>query len=57
MGRFYIGAVSERPGDQRSKEAMPKQTVLFTRLKDAKWGTRMSKLRKRLEEIRIDDRL
>ena len=55
--RFYIGTVSEGPGDQRSKEAMSKQTALFTRLKGAKWEIRTSKLRKRTEEIKIDDRV
>lgn len=55
--RFYIGTVPERPGDQRSKEAMSKQTALFTRLRDAKWEIRTSKLRKRVEEIKIDDRV
>ncbi|TSC93841.1 MAG: Uncharacterized protein CEN87_741 [Parcubacteria group bacterium Licking1014_1] len=55
--RFYIGTVSERPGDQRSKEAMSKQTALFTKLKNNHWEIRTSKLRKRIEEIKIDDRV
>jgi len=55
--RFYIGTVPERLGDQRSKDKMSKQTALFTRLRDAKWEIRTSKLRKRLEEIKIDDRV
>jgi len=55
--RYYIGTVMEKVGDLRSKEAMSKQTALFTRLKDAKWEIRTSKLRKRTEEIKIDDRV
>jgi len=55
--RFYIGTIAERMGDQRSKEAMSKQTALFTRLKNSHWEVKTSKLRKRLEEIKIDDRV
>ena len=55
--RYYIGTVSERPGDERSKEAMSKQTALFTRLKNNHWEIRTSKLRRRIEEIKIDDRV
>jgi uncharacterized LabA/DUF88 family protein len=55
--RFYIGAVIEKMGDEKSKEAMSKQTTLFTRLKNDHWEIRTSKLRKRLEEIKIDDRV
>jgi len=55
--RFYIGTVSERHGDQRSKEAMSKQTALFTRLRNLNWEIKTSKLRRRLEEIKIDDRV
>ncbi len=35
--RFYIGAVPEKEGDLRSKEAMSKQTALFTRLRNNNW--------------------
>jgi len=55
--RYYIGTVMEKAGDRRSKEAMSKQTALFTRLKDSHWEIRISKLRKRIEEIKIDDRV
>jgi len=55
--RFYIGTVMEKVGDKRSKEAMSKQTTLFTRLKNSHWEIKTSKLRKRLEEIKIDDRV
>ncbi len=55
--RYYIGTVMEKVGDQRSKETMSKQTALFTRLRDTHWEIRTSKLRKRIEEIKIDDRV
>ena len=55
--RFYIGTVMEKVGDERSKEAMSKQTALFTKLKNSHWEIKTSKLRKRLEEIKIDDRV
>lgn len=55
--RFYIGTVMEKAGDERSKEAMSKQTILFTKLKNNHWEIKTSKLRKRLEEIKIDDRV
>ena len=55
--RYYIGTVMEKVGDQKSKEAMSKQTTLFTRLKGSHWEIKTSKLRKRLEEIKIDDRV
>jgi uncharacterized LabA/DUF88 family protein len=55
--RFYIGTVVEKMGDERSRGAMSKQTALFTRLKNSHWEIRTSKLRKRLEEIKVDDRV
>ncbi|MBU3896174.1 NYN domain-containing protein [Patescibacteria group bacterium] len=55
--RFYIGTVMEKLGDKRSIEAMSRQTALFTKLKDNHWETRTSKLRKRLEEVKIDERV
>lgn len=55
--RFYIGTVMERAGDIKSKEAMSKQTTLFNKLKNNGWEIKTSKLRKRLEEIIIDDRV
>lgn len=55
--RFYIGTVMEKEGDVRSKEAMSKQTTLFTKLKSNNWEIKTSKLRKRVEEIVIDDRV
>jgi len=55
--RFYIGTVKEREGDQRSKEAMSKQTALFTKLKNSGWELKTSKLKIRIEEVTIDDRV
>jgi uncharacterized LabA/DUF88 family protein len=55
--RFYIGTVSEKEGDLRSKEAMSKQTTLFTKLKNNNWEIKTSKLRKRIEEIIVDNRV
>jgi len=55
--RFYIGTVFEKEGDLRSKEAMSKQTKLFTILRNSKWQIKTSKLRERMEEILIDDRV
>lgn len=55
--RFYIGTVVEKDGNQKSKEAMSKQTTLFNILKNSGWEIRTSKLRKRIEEIIIDDRV
>jgi len=55
--RFYTGTVREKEGDIRSKEAMSKQTSLFTVLKNNKWEIRTSKLKVRIEEIYIDDRV
>ena len=55
--RFYIGTVREKEGDIRSKEAMAKQTSLFTILKNTNWEIKTSKLKTRLEEIPIDSRV
>src|SRR3989344_25556 len=55
--RYYTGTMVEREGDERSKAAMSKQTSLFTELKKNHWEIKTSKLRKRIEEIRIDNRV
>lgn len=55
--RFYTGTVREKEGDMRSKKAMSKQTFLFTSLKNNKWEIKTSKLKKRVEEIIIDNRV
>lgn len=55
--RFYIGTVMEKEGDPRSREAMSKQNILFTGLKKNEWEIKTSKLRKRTEEIPVDNRI
>ena len=55
--RYYIGTVREKEGDQRSKDLMAKQTSFFARLKASRWEIKTSKLRTRLEEIVIDQRV
>lgn len=55
--RFYIGTVAEKEGDIKSRVAMSKQTSLFTKLRNNNWEIKTSKLRERLEEIIIDDRV
>ena len=55
--RFYTGTVREKEGDAKTKEAMSKQTAFFTMLRKNKWEIKTSKLRRRIEEINIDDRV
>lgn len=55
--RFYTGTVREREGDLKSKDAMSKQTFLFTLLKNNQWQIKTSKLKTRKEEITIDSRV
>ena len=55
--RFYVGTVREKEGDLKSKEAMAKQTALFTNLKSGGWEIKTSKLKTRIEEVPIDHRV
>ncbi|HEY4478810.1 MAG TPA: NYN domain-containing protein [Candidatus Paceibacterota bacterium] len=55
--RFYVGTVRKKVGDLRSKQAMSRQTALFTILKKSQWEIKTSKLKTRIEEIMIDDRV
>lgn len=55
--RFYVGTVREKEGDLKSKEAMSRQTSLFTILRLNKWEIKTSKLKTRREEIVIDSRV
>jgi len=55
--RYYIGTVPEKIGDIKTKKAMSNQTTLFTFLKKDGWEIKTSKLRRRVEEIIIDDRV
>lgn len=53
--RFYVGTVREQIGNPRSKQAMSDQSKLFHNLKINHWEIKTSKLRTRLETIKIDD--
>jgi uncharacterized LabA/DUF88 family protein len=55
--RYYVGTVREIPGNQRSVEAMSKQTSHFSQLKKGDWEIKTSKLRSRREKIFIDPRV
>jgi uncharacterized LabA/DUF88 family protein len=55
--RYYVGTVREREGDLKTREAMSRQTKLFTVLNSNQWSVNTSKLRTRLEKIVIDDRV
>lgn len=55
--RFYVGTVREQVGNPRSIKAMSKQTKLFTTLKTTGWEIKTSKLRTRIERIKIDGRV
>lgn len=55
--RFYVGTVREQMGNPRSVKAMSKQTKLFTTLKTTGWEIKTSKLRTRIERIKIDGRV
>ena len=54
--RFYVGTVRE---GKESKKAMSNQTTLFTKLISVpnKWVIKTSKLRTRIEKVKIDDRV
>ena len=41
--RFYVGTVREKEGDLKSKEAMSRQTTLFTELSKTYWQIKTSK--------------
>ncbi len=55
--RFYKGSVREKEGDAQSKKLMSEQTKLFTTLKKEGWDIKTSKLRTRIEELVIDNRV
>lgn len=52
--RYYVGTVREQEGNERSKRAMSKQTAQFNILESTNWQIKTSKLRTRLENIKID---
>lgn len=55
--RFYVGTVREKIGDDKSKKAMARQTMFFTVLRQGGWEIKTSKLKTRVEEIFIDERV
>lgn len=56
--RFYVGTVREKQNKQESKTAMENQTRLFSGLMQiGNWVIKTSKLRTRIEKIKIDDRV
>ncbi len=55
--RIYVGTVREKEGDLKSKEAMSRQTSLFTILKNSGWEIKTSKLKVRVEEIKVDEKI
>jgi uncharacterized protein YueI len=55
--RYYVGTVREKVGDEESREAMARQLRLFSKLKEAGWHIKTSKLRERIEKIVIDERV
>jgi len=52
--RFYVATVRE---NHESKQAMSRQTTLFTTLANSKWVIKTSKLKTRIEKIKIDKRM
>jgi uncharacterized LabA/DUF88 family protein len=54
--RYYVGTVREEVGNEYSKEAMSKQTKQLDLLKKSKWDINTSRLRRRIESIKIDGR-
>ena len=55
--KILCGTVREHVGDLRSKEAMARQTKLFTVLHVQGWEIKTSKLRTRIEHVVIDERV
>jgi uncharacterized LabA/DUF88 family protein len=56
--RFYIGTVREKLDGHENKQAMINQTTLFDRLiTTGNWQIKTSKLRTRVEKIKIDNRV
>jgi len=55
--RYYVGTVREKMNGHESKQAMVNQTTLFSNLMKTRWMIKTSKLRTRLEKIKVDDRM
>ncbi len=55
--RYYVGTVRETMNGHESKQAMSNQNSLFSNLIQTGWMIKTSKLRTRLEKIKVDDRM
>lgn len=55
--RYYVGTVREMMNGRESKQAMSNQNALFSDLMKTNWQIKTSKLRTRLEKIKVDDRM
>lgn len=56
--RFYIATVRDKKDDYENKQVMAKQNTLFTNLiKAGNWVIKTSKLKTRIETIKIDNRV
>jgi len=55
--RFYVGTVRERENLYETKKALSNQNTLFTNLFNLGWKIQTSKLRTRIEKIKIDPRV
>lgn len=55
--RYYVGTVREKNDGHESLQAMSRQTKLFTNLIATNWVIKTSKLRTRVERIKIDKRV
>ncbi len=56
--RFYVGTVREKGDGHESRTAIENQTRLFNELIQAgNWAIKTSKLRTRVERLKIDDRV
>lgn len=55
--RYYIGTVREKKDSHETTKAMSGQTMLFGLLESNNWCIKTSKLRTRIDTIKIDDRV
>ena len=56
--KFYVGTVREKDFRHETRKAMSNQNLLFSKLINAgDWSIQTSKLRRRIEKIKIDDRV
>jgi uncharacterized LabA/DUF88 family protein len=55
--RFYVATVRDKNDQYENKEIIAKQTKLFTELDNKHWKINKSKLKTRIETIKIDNRV